>query len=707
MNIASKTINSQIDAIEQLPFTLAADEYLCDFLSSPFNPLDANTVRKHLTQYVCTSPIIENVLVMGDGHGFVCGSKGIFLKENSILTILLDGNPISNLFSIRLNNLKESRQKTYTVLDPEDVLVCTRRMYLERTNSMSTVIILIDAMKLKSLLGVTEDSGYSYLEHVALFSDSKDLIIQLTSNAEVTLPPEELKKLDLLSGGLFETRYDGKEYIVICDTVGSLDDYRTVAVIPRGRIADILSRSIRMILVQFILLIFLLALIVYILVHRSYNAMNELRSASQAAMTQIEERYSFDDVTQVKDIITNMANRVNVLQTRLASMEPLQRQQLVCQLVNQGSEDRVDQLLEKAGVCFEYPYYSVIVILLNADAEQSAFSDFLKTYAAEDMILLCSGIIAPRDNVIVICNHALDQRGLWLFWTEFEHQWRDLTGVPLCIGIGSIHNRVEVLGEAYIEAKSALDYRLVYGESIIAHWDLKPLDASQTASLRSLSSFGDIYQAIVNVNTAKIQEILNQFSAYLTEAHLPLSYVKGLCYELISNVIKAVNELTSTDALSENSVDIIQLGQFETVDQLVSIVTDVAHNLKELLGNNRADTDEHLIEAMLDYCQKHYTDADFSLQGVANEFSMSLSAFSQFFKQKMGVTAISYIADLRISYARRLLEETDLSVTDICTQVGYFSSSGFIRKFRQMENCTPTEYRTRARLKKKYGGAGS
>jgi AraC-like DNA-binding protein len=66
-------------------------------------------------------------------------------------------------------------------------------------------------------------------------------------------------------------------------------------------------------------------------------------------------------------------------------------------------------------------------------------------------------------------------------------------------------------------------------------------------------------------------------------------------------------------------------------------------------------------------------------------------------KQVYGCTPLEYLTELRIRQARTLLIRTDMSVSIIAQNVGFNSSTYFIRCFVQAENITPYAYRKKFR----------
>jgi transcriptional regulator GlxA family with amidase domain len=59
----------------------------------------------------------------------------------------------------------------------------------------------------------------------------------------------------------------------------------------------------------------------------------------------------------------------------------------------------------------------------------------------------------------------------------------------------------------------------------------------------------------------------------------------------------------------------------------------------------------------------------------------------------MGVTPQTYIQTVRLTEAKRLLQETDFSILAIAQQVGYEQQASLTRVFKQLEGTTPSNYR--------------
>jgi AraC-like DNA-binding protein len=78
---------------------------------------------------------------------------------------------------------------------------------------------------------------------------------------------------------------------------------------------------------------------------------------------------------------------------------------------------------------------------------------------------------------------------------------------------------------------------------------------------------------------------------------------------------------------------------------------------------------------------------------LARAALMSTAHFSRQFRGAYGETPYSYLMTRRIERARALLRRGDLTVTEVCIEVGCSSLGSFSASFTQITGQTPTAYR--------------
>ena len=109
---------------------------------------------------------------------------------------------------------------------------------------------------------------------------------------------------------------------------------------------------------------------------------------------------------------------------------------------------------------------------------------------------------------------------------------------------------------------------------------------------------------------------------------------------------------------------------------------------------------ESSMPSSIKYIHEHYNE-NINLQTLANIEHYNLTYYSEWFKKNMNVSPTEYIQKLRVKRAKELLLDTDLNLTRIANEVGYYRNSSFTRVFKMYENTTPLDYRKKIRGKDK------
>lgn len=92
------------------------------------------------------------------------------------------------------------------------------------------------------------------------------------------------------------------------------------------------------------------------------------------------------------------------------------------------------------------------------------------------------------------------------------------------------------------------------------------------------------------------------------------------------------------------------------------------------------------------YIDEHCSE-DLNLDDIANMSGFSKFYFSRMFRQFTNVSFYKYVNMKRIAKASELLTEPQNSITDVAINCGFSSLSSFIRMFKIIKGCTPTEFR--------------
>ena len=96
------------------------------------------------------------------------------------------------------------------------------------------------------------------------------------------------------------------------------------------------------------------------------------------------------------------------------------------------------------------------------------------------------------------------------------------------------------------------------------------------------------------------------------------------------------------------------------------------------------------IKLAIGYIQANYS-KPLTLDAIAREIGLSKYHLSREFKRVTGATVITYVNQVRCDRARRMLEKGELSVSQVCAQVGFDNLSYFSKTFRRFTGKLPSQ----------------
>lgn len=99
--------------------------------------------------------------------------------------------------------------------------------------------------------------------------------------------------------------------------------------------------------------------------------------------------------------------------------------------------------------------------------------------------------------------------------------------------------------------------------------------------------------------------------------------------------------------------------------------------------------DISLVKSFLD---EHYKEK-LSLESVASHFFIDKHYLARLFKEQYGVTLVTYLQQVRITHAKRMLRFTDKSIEEIGLECGIGELNYFSRVFKKLEGVSPSEFR--------------
>lgn len=167
-------------------------------------------------------------------------------------------------------------------------------------------------------------------------------------------------------------------------------------------------------------------------------------------------------------------------------------------------------------------------------------------------------------------------------------------------------------------------------------------------------------------------------------------------------LLKAKAGLTITKQTKTQVVQMMQEMLQCSASRRILLLIELLHLLSATKNYTTINNKEQIIEysnkanermnAVLKYLLVNYT-TNISLDKIASIANMSTNAFCRYFKKSTQKTLSTFIQELRINHACKLLAETNQSISAICYESGFNNLSNFNRYFKAILGITPQQYK--------------
>jgi len=261
------------------------------------------------------------------------------------------------------------------------------------------------------------------------------------------------------------------------------------------------------------------------------------------------------------------------------------------------------------------------------------------------------------------------------------------------VGVGRYYAHIADVPVSFKESEMALKYRIFRdADPILYIEDVE--QAKKQAVLRYPKALEtDIVDALERGNAALAADSLRAFADTLRGSQSYV-FIQQSYHILLSALI------VSLDRRSVNLVDVVDSDLFSQLKEKTTFA-EICGWFEEtvfplylwLVRSEQEGETESGIPFICKYIREHCGD-DLSLVQCAELAGVSPSYLSRLFKKEMGMNFLDYVVECKVAEAKRLLRETDRSVSDIASAVGY-SERNLNRIFRRHVNMSPGTYRAK------------
>ena len=330
----------------------------------------------------------------------------------------------------------------------------------------------------------------------------------------------------------------------------------------------------------------------------------------------------------------------------------------------------------------------------NFDRLRTAVQEIIREVGGPWFVTFCN--LVPYRQIVVIAaapheDHRRAEQTLVKSFREIHFRIRKRLDLVLFGGISGVGTTLS--GALLTQARQALDLRFSLegdtggGVFYWSEWEqsARPdLPEEDLKLYQRMLTAGDLKEALATVRRI--------FSADVpgTAMHVRILYVELVCILARTCIKKAGGSIVSMlgpECLSGGIID-----EFDSREELIeSLCRTITTALEQWMAVT-ADARSVLMNVK-NYIENNFSCREISTNFLSRQFCISLGYLSTSFNKEFGIPITKYIINLRMNYAKKLLRETGLCISDIADNCGFSNVSYFMRTFKKHVGCTPNEFR--------------
>lgn len=222
----------------------------------------------------------------------------------------------------------------------------------------------------------------------------------------------------------------------------------------------------------------------------------------------------------------------------------------------------------------------------------------------------------------------------------------------------------------------------------LREWDILVICPGAVHSMEASVGKRLIFQADISL-LFSIKELKSTLSLISPAVAITPENTPQAHEEIKELLLKIAEEYFGSSDLSEASIYSKLLEIFVLISRnYTSNVTIIDSDLRRHMKQTE------LVLNICNYINDHFNE-NITLDDIAKLSGYSKYHISRIFKRYNNVSLYRYLNEKKIEQAEKLLIDKEIPITEIALRCGYSSLSSFIRMFKIIKGCTPTEFRNK------------
>jgi len=268
--------------------------------------------------------------------------------------------------------------------------------------------------------------------------------------------------------------------------------------------------------------------------------------------------------------------------------------------------------------------------------------------------------------------------------------------MTVTIAVSRIYAGEEAVRLAYEDTTAALNLKIYIGKgeilpySILEDWKTE----QEEAYYYPYDLETKLQQALLQTDKEECFETIRQITRTVIDKKLSKANIQQLFFQLSGEIVKTIVQTRGDMAavFGNRAAYTDALARADTLQDMEACLLDMCGRIIAYHREKRSRMTDVTLQLATDYMNANFN-KNISVDTVAEHVERSSSYLSRIFKESTGMTINDYLIQLRIKRATELLGQLNVTIEEICREIGYANVSYFNKIFKARTGLTPGQYR--------------
>ena len=306
-------------------------------------------------------------------------------------------------------------------------------------------------------------------------------------------------------------------------------------------------------------------------------------------------------------------------------------------------------------------------------------------------------LLSPEEYIIFLSfeRAGQDKKRVQDVLNDIKHSLKNYLDIEVSIGVSSYSFDCNNNNLLYRESEKSARHRYIAGKNKIIFYEdivadnIKKDNLEVTFDIRNLKNYlsdrdyknaqNEFLRLVGLIKELKIDTVDKIYDDYLRFIFILINYLNEINEEI-------------EDIFEANISFHEEITKFETFEEIEEWIKKISGQIFRYLNEKRSFIYSRAIVKSIKYIKNNYCNKELDLKTVSEYVELSPSYFSRLFSKETGENYTDYLTKVRISEAKRLFNETNMKVYEVCFKVGYDNVEHFSRTFKKITGISPNSY---------------